>query len=164
MSFMRKAATAFAIVAPFVLVAPTTAYAAATDVVVVEGQGGIDPGLPLTGESSDFSHVTFSFNAVAAGTEAGVYLGCTFDGHSDIKETLNNGHGSGTLIAGASCNVSGDVTYTRTGPLVQVTGTVTLGTTGATGSIAASALLFVPTSGGTSNTTSYIVAGAVVIA
>ncbi len=82
-----------------------------------------------------------------------LFTGCTFRGSSS-GETELGGSGSGTL---GGCPATGTVTYTRTGPLVQVHGNITV--SGVAHTIGASALVFVPTSA--RPTTSFIVAGVV---
>ena len=130
---MRKALIAGAILSSLSLIG--TAQAA--NVATVVGTGTISPGLPQSGCA--FQTVSFSGTAVAVGTNAGPY-NVTFNGNSDICETLGTGHGSGTLSGG----VTGSVTYSRTETVVTLSGSVSLG--GATENIVAGCCTFAPTS------------------
>lgn len=122
----------------------------ASDVVAVEGSGTITPALPCTG-----CVINFNFTAIVAGDEAGAYTGCQFNGTSTGLEDETMGRGSGTL---GGCAAAGTVAYIRTGPLVQVSGKVTVN--GVCHDILESALVFVPTS---QPVTTFIVTGAVVL-
>jgi hypothetical protein len=122
-----------------------------SDAAVVVGTGTITPGLPLTGCTSGQS-VSFDGTAAAAGDETGTYS-VSFRGSSDTCESLQSGHGSGTLSGG----LSGNVTYNRTGNVVTLTGSVTVG--GEVHVLGPNAFVFVPTSA--SPTASYALAGTV---
>ena len=148
-SFFRKAAVGVAMLAPFGMSIPS-AHAAPTDVVALAGSGSISPGLPCSPCVIDFD-----FNAVAVGTHAGAYLGCTF--HADTPaETELGGSGAGTI---AGCGVGGEVGYSRVGPVVTVQGIVYIDDV--PHCIVTSALIFAPTS--VLPTTSFVVTGTVVL-
>ena len=100
---------------PLALIAPSAH--AQDDVAVVVGTGSITPGLPTTGCADQA--IGFGGTAVNAAIDGhtGLYT-VSFAGNSTICETLNAGQGSGTL----SGDVSGNVDYTRTGPIVTITG------------------------------------------
>ncbi len=133
---LRKFLAVGAILAPLAMFA---APASATDVATVVGTGTISPGLPLTGCANQ--HVTFSSTAtVNAGDHTGTY-NFSFDGNSSICETLENGEGSGNL----SGDVTGAVSYSRTGGHVSVSGSVTL--SGDTENIIAAECAFHPVPG-----------------
>jgi hypothetical protein len=147
--FLRRAAAAVALCAPFAVPAPA-AYALPTDVVALAGSGSISPGLP-----SAPSWINFEFNAVAVGTHAGAYLGCTYQAYAPIATQLDDS-GVGTI---AGCGVGGVVGYHRLGAIVTVEGEVTLGSEAVC--ILQSALVFVQTS--VLPTTSFIASGTVVL-
>jgi hypothetical protein len=143
MGFLKKGAVVLAIITPMLGIAGPTAALADTlpvsDAVAVVGTGTIAPGLPTTGCQSN-QHVNFSGTlTVTAGDETST-TNISFDGNSDICETLNAGHGSGTLAGGAS----GTVTYSRTGNVVTITGSPVINGEGH--SVLAAACVFIPTS------------------
>jgi len=115
MTSIRK--LALAVVLPLALLAPSAH--AQDDVASVVGNGTISPGLPTSGCA--FQQVTFSGTAVNVGDHAGVY-NVSFAGNSTICETLGAGQGSGTL----SGDISGTVEYSRTGPIVTISGQVSV--------------------------------------
>lgn len=133
---MRKSVLAAALFAPLALISPATAT---PNVAVVVGTGTISPGLPTTG-CEDQDDVIFDGTAVAVGTHAGVYS-IHFDGASSICESLLTGAGSGVLTG----QITGNVTYSRTGPVVTLSGSGQLNG-GPAHSILAGVCEFVPTS------------------
>ena len=131
---MRKSVLAAALFAPLVMISPATA---SPNVAVVVGTGTIAPGLV---EACLPQTVSFDGTAVAAGTHAGVYA-IDFDGNSFGCETVQAGAGAGIL----SGQITGNVTYSRLGPVVTLTGSGQLNS-GPTHVIIAGACEFVPTS------------------
>ena len=97
------------------LVAGTSPSSSSPNVVTMVGTGTYSPGLPTTGCA--FQSVSFDGTAVFAGTHAGVYA-LHFDGSSSTCESLTTGSGSGTL----SGQVTGNLTYSRTGTVVTLSG------------------------------------------
>ena len=135
---MRKTLIAGAILSAFSLL-PSAAYAhphveAYYYGAVVVGTGTISPGLPQSGCA--FQSVSFSGTAVVGGVDAQIpdppalptvdptaaAVNVTFNGNSDICETLATGHGSGTVSGG----VTGSVTYSRTENVVTLSGSVSI--------------------------------------
>ena len=114
MTSIRKLALAAFL--PIALIMPSAH--AQTDAAVVVGTGLIVPGLPTSGCANQ-TRVAFSGTAVNASIDnhTGIY-NVSFEGSSSICESLNSGQGSGTL----SGDVSGTVNYSRTGPIVTITG------------------------------------------
>jgi hypothetical protein len=124
MGFFKKAAVATAMATAVVaMVGQGGAFAAAGDVVAVAGQGTISPGLPTTGCAVQ-TDITFSGTGAVVGTDGNaIPATVNFDGNSGSTcETLNAGQGSGTL----SGTLTGNVTYQRTGAIVQVDGQVSV--------------------------------------
>jgi hypothetical protein len=139
MHSMRKLTILMALAAPLTTyLAP--AHAAVSDVASVSGSGMISPGLPTTGCAVQTS-VTFSGTATVQGDEAGTYS-VTFTGGSGTTcETLSSGAGTGTLSGG----VSGNVSYSRNGNIVTLTGnSIQVGSSPAH-TITAGVCQFVPT-------------------
>ena len=97
------------------LVAGTSPSSSSPNVVTMVGTGTYSPGLPTTGCA--FQSVSFDGTAAFAGTHAGVYA-LHFDGSSSTCESLTTGSGSGTL----SGQVTGNLTYSRTGTVVTLSG------------------------------------------
>ena len=134
---MRKSVLA-ALLAPLALISPATA---SPNVAVVVGTGTIFPGLPTTGCGGNPNQtVSFDGTAVAVGTHAGVYA-VHFEGTSSGCESLGAGAGSGNL----SGQITGAVTYSRTGPIVTLSGSGQLNG-GPTHAIIAGVCEFIPTS------------------
>jgi hypothetical protein len=107
---IRTIAAAVALAAPVALSAP--ARAASRETVWVGGTGTIAPGLPCT---DCVEH--WQFTTVVAGTEANKLWACTWDGTSSGNVAAQQG--TGTLsCAGAT----GTLSYTRTGPVLLMSG------------------------------------------
>jgi hypothetical protein len=127
---------AFALLAavPTFALISSAAPAEAADAATITGTGTITPGVPCFG-----CRIDFSFSAVDLGANAGVYTGCTFTGTSSGFENEIGGDGSGVL---GGCGISGNVSYSRVGTAVTVTGSVCYGSVCC--AISASALQFTP--------------------
>jgi hypothetical protein len=143
MGFFKKAAVATAMATAVVsLVGQNGAFAdTVSDAVVAVGTGTITPGLPTSGCAVQ-TDITFTGNGAVVGDD-GVTApaSVTFDGNSGSTcESLNSGQGSGTLGGTFSANV----TYQRTGPIVQVFGSGNIG--GKPHSPIAAVCIFIPTS------------------
>jgi len=146
MGFFKKAAVATAMATAVVaMVGQGGAFGdtlPVSDVTAVVGTGTISPGLPTSGCAVQ-TDITFNGTGVLAGDELAVPGTVTFDGNSgSFCETLNAGQGTGT-IGGTFSSAPGGVSYVRTGPIVQVTGSGTVGTE--THTAIAAVCIFVPT-------------------
>jgi len=131
MGFIKKAAVATAMAtAVMAMVGQGGALAAVGDVVAVAGTGTISPGLPTSGCAVQ-TNITFNGTGAVVGTD-GVAVPATinFNGNSGSTcESLNSGQGSGTIGG----TLTGNVSYQRTGAIVQVFGSVSvLGSPGRT--------------------------------
>lgn len=120
------------------LIAGTNPTMASPNAATVTGGGTISPGLPDAGCA--FQSVTFSGTAEVVGTHGGSYS-VTFNGASSICETRASGAGGGVLGG----DVNGTVSYSRTGPVVTLSGSVTIDN-GEPHNIDAGGCVFAPTS------------------
>ncbi len=114
----------------------------ASDAGVVLGTGTIAPG--LTTVPTVQTSVTFDSSLYVIAGDEGVSdgtVGIHFAGSSDVAETLNAGHGSGTL-SGA---LGGTVVYSRTANVVTLSGTINAGSDPDGDTLRAAACIFVPT-------------------
>lgn len=149
---IRRALAALAVLLSSALAAPAHADPRLIPLTMtIAGSGAITPGLPCLP-----CRVNVVFDAVTAGSLAGVDTGCVFAGNSSGLETEVNGAGAGVV---GGCGLTGNVGYTRTGPVVTLYGRVTV--SGLCFDIAASALAFVPASA--NPVTTFILAGTVVL-
>lgn len=126
--WFKKAAVATAMATALVaVVGQGGAFAdVVSDAIAVAGTGTITPGLPTTGCAVQTA-VTFNGIGYVAGDEGVRPAVVNFDGDSGaFCETLNAGQGSGTLT-GTFASAARGVGYVRTGPIVQVFGSVTYG-------------------------------------
>jgi len=114
-----------------------------SDVTAVVGTGTIFPGLPTSGCAPQ-TDITFNGTGALVGDELAVPGTVTFDGNSgSFCESLNSGQGTGT-IGGTFASAPGGISYVRNGPVVQVSGSGTVGTE--THTAIAAVCIFVPTS------------------
>lgn len=128
MGFFKKAVVATAMASAVVaMVGQGGAFADTppSDVAAVTGSGTITPGLPTTGCAVQ-TDITFNGTVAVVGTDGSTIPGTVnFDGNSGSTcETLNAGQGSGTL-GGTFTSAPGGISYSRTGVVVQVFGSVT---------------------------------------
>ena len=128
-----------------------TAPASAAPTGTLVGTGTLSPGLPTSGCA--FQSVTLDGTLVSAGTApvttmtTGVYA-LHFEGFSSICETSTSGAGSGTISGG----VTGNVSYSRTGSIVTLSGTIQTNG-GSARSLSSAVCAYYPTSA--NPTTSY---------
>jgi hypothetical protein len=133
--------------------APVAAHAdplPVSDTVTVFGTGQLTHGFQCAP-----CGITLNFTAIFAGDDGAGTTNCTFTG-TDPAGTLVAGSGSGTVACDDGSSAS--VTFTRIGPVVTLSGTVSHG--GTTHTIAAGALVFVPED---ANGLNFVVAGQVVL-
>ena len=126
MGLLKKTSIAAAILAPVLGLAGVNVASADTgpvsDAGTVAGSGTISPGVPAPGAPCiSGNHVTFTGAVTAApGSDDSNLNGgtLTFSGDSSTCDTFNSGSGTGQL-GGVG---TGTVNYSRTGNVVQVTG------------------------------------------
>jgi hypothetical protein len=123
------------------------------------GTGTLSPGLTTTPTVQTSVSLTTTFVVGANAGDRGVFTEqCTFNGASSGEETISQGQGNGTLTCAGGELQGGSASYTRTGGLVTLAGTVTVN--GRTEPILAGPFAFVPTS--VNPVTSFALAGAIV--
>lgn len=129
MGLLKTASIAAAVLAPVLGLSSLQVASADTgpsDIVWVTGNGTINPGLPTTGCASTPPHVTFSgVMTLTPNSDDAVYSGSPFgfDGTDTSPcPSAQSGSGSGVLTG----MLSGNVSFTRTGTEVSVTGTAVL--------------------------------------
>jgi hypothetical protein len=150
---IRRAVAALALLLPVALAAPP-AHAdprLLPITITVEGSGVIAPGLPCFN-----CGIAIAFDAVTAGSLAGVDAGCGFAGNSYGLDTELSGAGAGVV---GGCGLAGNLSYTRTGAVVTLAGRVTV--SGLCFDVTTGVLAFVPTSVNPIST--FLVAGTVVL-
>jgi len=129
MGLLKKSAIAAAVLAPVLGLSGmyvANADTGPSDVVSVTGGGTINPGLPATGCASSAPHVTFTGTATFTPNSDDANLSggsFGFDGDSTSGCASSQSDSGSGILTGA---VSGNVSFTRTGTEVVVTGTATL--------------------------------------
>lgn len=111
------------------------------NVVAVSGTGSINPGLPCPPSGCT---IHLDFTAVFAGPNAQGTASCTFDGVDNFAggATVLAGSGSGTINCSGGATANGTVTFSRTGVVVDVGGSI--GVNAATGCVVDVTLAFHP--------------------
>lgn len=119
--FVHAVATVVVLTAAF----PVPRALAVTDAIAITGTGSIDPGLPCAPSCT----IRMDFTAVLSGPDVVRTSSCVFNGYDTYPggATLTQGSGFGAISCDGDIPISGSMSYSRSGPTMSMTGTVTVG-------------------------------------
>ena len=123
---MRQRARTIGLVALLTSLAPASPAHAGNNVVAIHGFGRMNPGTPCP-PAGCFIDGYYAM-AVFAGQDASGTATCTFAGTDNFPggATVVAGSGSGTINCSGGVTANGTITFSRTGVVIDVSGSITV--------------------------------------